>query len=117
MTAQERIQAVCDKWIPILGLSDWHINIELAPKSSDLDQASDGLDAAATCWANWEYEIATIRFAEDEIEDADDQKLERHVIHELLHCRLATWREKQNQHKFEEQATVYLTRAFQRLAA
>lgn len=117
MTTEERIRTAFDKWVPIFGLDDWHINIELAPKSEELDQASDGLDAAATCWANWEYEVATIRFAEDELESADDRLLEKHVIHELLHCVLSTWREKQNQHKFEERATVYLTRAFQKVAA
>lgn len=109
----ERIRTVTDKWVPLLGLDDWDIGVELAPETDD---AAPGLASAADCMAHWQYQRAQIRFEETYAYYCTDTQLEKLVVHELMHCVLnqfaADGREKE-----EEFTAVVLTRAFQKVAA
>ena len=110
---ERRLRAIFKRWIPLLGLSNWDISIELAP---DLPDTTDGIEAAADCHASWQYERAVIRFSLHTVNEDTDAQLERHVVHELMHCLLAELRET---HKMsnEERTAVMLTRAFVRAVA
>ncbi len=113
MTPERRLRALFKKWTPKLGLTDWDIAIELAPPLPAVDSV---VDTAADCHAIWEYERATIRFAEEYVETCDDSMLENHVVHELMHVML---NELRREHKMpnEERTATRLTRAFLRVAA
>jgi len=112
--AKRRIARLVRKWVRVFGLTNWDITVELAP---DLADADEGITCIADCMAHWQYEAATLRFLQSQVERATERTLENDVIHELLHCVLSELETRGRQAKHEERTVVNLARAFQRVAA
>lgn len=116
MTPERRLRTLFKKWTPRLGLADWDITLELSPDTGmDNTGWEKGFETAAECASHWEYQRATIRFAEAWVVEATDSALEDTVVHELMHVML---NELRREHKMpnEERTAVMLTRAFLRAA-
>lgn len=110
---EQRLRTLFRRWVPLLGLDAWDLTVELAPSDKMSTEVGQQFDTAAECVAVWEYQRATIRFAEPL---PDDVVLENHVVHELMHVVLNELRDVPK-HKNEERTAVMLTRAFLRVAA
>lgn len=76
-----------DKWIKILGLQDWHIELY---NDSSIKQLFDK-DAQAENYYNFVYKHAKIRIISDKDRQHDILPLdyEHLLVHELLHCKFA----------------------------
>lgn len=76
----EEIRGYMRKWIPILGLSLWHIDTEYCSQFHEHHKTAD-----ACCHPNWEYEQAMISFYLPSIAESSCS-LQETVVHELCHC-------------------------------
>lgn len=121
---KSRIQGLVEKWMAPLGLKWWNINIryfrEPLPISSG--DAAAGWQCNAKAEAKWEYLSATVSFNLPAIEGADDEELERIVVHEFCHVLVHEMREWAPEEvsrdrsdvgiKHEERVVTALTSAF-----
>lgn len=80
--AKKRVAVLFEKWVKRLGLGWYQVDVEY--KAGDGDDRGDGYTTAMRCVSRWEYRTATITVWIEEIPD-DDYKLERMVVHELMH--------------------------------
>lgn len=76
-----RIRRTVDKWRTILGLMLWDFDFEYHETP-----ISGHEKAAATCEPQWQYRIATLRFYMYDMHGLTDERFERVIIHELMHC-------------------------------
>jgi hypothetical protein len=88
----ERVKTLFNKWIGPLGLATWDISllVERTRCSREKSEKDSGYEFVinADCAASWEYEKATITCYLPRIADLSDERLERTMIHEMLHCLL-----------------------------
>lgn len=111
------VREVIDRWVPILGLSDWDITLNFA---SD----NDG-EWAARAHTLWQYKRATITANKPRLADYTPEEIEAAMLHELCHVLVAETREwgPEEAHdeatvarlmKHEERVVVSLTDSFLR---
>lgn len=113
-----RIDAMLDRWIPLLGLVDWHIYREYRRQDSDDLRRMDGNTEVARCHVIWEYEEIGMSWWLPLIfeEEWTDERLEPVVVHELMHIVVREMREdaKRKGILHEERVSTRLARAFVR---
>ncbi len=122
---KRRIQKLADRWFPILGLDAW--NMDLRYEREGIPTKSEGWQCNAQTRAKWEYLRATISFNVLNLEDYDDEELERLFVHECCHVLLAEMREwgpdnmsaeaGEQAQKHEERVVCVLAEAFLRAHA
>lgn len=107
----ERVEAIIDRWVEPLGLKWWDITT-VYDRSGGREQ-SDGFVTIAQCRARWEYLRAQITVFLGTVKDVDDDDLESHIVHELMHIFLAAWPpdEDGSVDEHEELAATMLARA------
>lgn len=102
---EKHIVKLTAKWKKRLGLADWTLYTSFEKTRGDTTRA-------CVLERHWEYRYAVIEFYTDTCKN--DEDLERHVVHELLHCVLAELESKRKKH--EERVVVTLADAFIHLA-
>lgn len=115
-----RIGALADKWLPMLGLEWWTIDIEY--HRAGISNGEEDWTTNARCNAKWEYMRATIAFNMLAVMDLSSDELERIFVHECCHilvCEMREWgpekmleAEQYQSIKHEERVVVGLTKAF-----
>lgn len=114
MTKQELIKAAFDKWIVRLGLAWWDIEIVYYDDPMEIinrfRQIETGEMVPATVTAQWMYADAKISINLPTFEYIEDDKIERVVVHELVHILVNEMREEDICH--EERVVSTLTKAF-----
>lgn len=111
---RERLDAMMWPWIQRFALDRWDITIGITEAEALDSTGGPHNGTAADCIAEWEYERAQIRFDGPYAMSIDDRELERHVIHELLHCVMDEAGIKNIKH--EEHVVLTLTRAYQAMS-
>ncbi len=106
---KERVKKIVDYWSWCMGLRWYEINIEY--KMGDGADRGDGFIRVMECVSRWEYRTATIRVWIEELPE-DDEKLERTIVHELVHIFLQPLRHEDIDFEKEEYVTESLARAF-----
>lgn len=104
---KSRITPLLDKWAHA-GFNWWRITYVW-----DRNEKPDFPHTAADCEAWWQYRSAKITFYLPVCEDADDEELERIVVHELVHVLIGSIHNFENDETREmtEYATENVTRA------
>ncbi len=98
---EKRITRLTAEWKKKLGLGDWTLHVSFEGSRGDMARA-------CVLERHWEYRFAVIEFYTDTCKNDDD--LETHVVHELLHCVLAEMECKRRKH--EERVVTTLAEAF-----
>ena len=80
-----RVEAVYQKWRPILGLDSWEVTRRYHDGTFVEADGSPSENAAASTLARWEYQHASIDFNLRLIADEDDEHLAYIIIHECMH--------------------------------
>lgn len=110
---QEVIRAAFEKWVNCLGLAWWEIQIAYYDDPGEIvrqfRQADNGDVVAAFVDANWMYAEATICINLPLFAEMTDEKIERIVVHELMHILVNEMREGEIHH--EERVVTQLTKA------
>jgi hypothetical protein len=109
---KKRVEKVADKWLSILGLKWWDINVNYVEESMYSRHTTDETQVAMTCAPLWQYMTAEIDVSIPVIALLDDADLERDFIHECAHilvCEMRSGRDKENH---EERVCQMLTKAF-----
>lgn len=125
---KERVRAVFDRWRNVLGLDEWHIELNYRDAEWVKHDGSPSALALGLTSVDWEYRRATIDFRCDLTGDQSDEELEYCVVHEAMHVLLngqravrelgsvgAVYREYER--LFEEHTATTLARAFIRARA
>ncbi len=107
--AKNRISPLFDKWIKDLGLR-WY-QVDIIYKMGDAPERGDGYIAPMKVVSRWQYRTATVTVYIEEIPE-DDYKLERMVIHELVHIFLNPMRGSDWDSEKEEYVVESLVNAF-----
>lgn len=106
------IKEMFAKWIPRLGLAWWDLTINYYDDPAEIVRifrdGDDGLVAACVT-ANWMYAEASIDVNAPLVESMDADKIERVVVHELMHILVNELREGELHH--EERVVTGLTKA------
>ena len=84
---RERVKTLVAKWLDILPLRHWEITSNYYQGLLDRDDGKHA-EALGLCEPDWRYMHATISWALGKVQSADDDQLERYVVHELMHCML-----------------------------
>ncbi len=92
-------------WKGMLGLGMW--NIDIYYDKVDFDTGS-GYEVGRSS-VNWKYLEASLTFHTNQMKDFDEEKIEKIVIHELMHVMLNEMRETGIEH--EERVASMLQRA------
>ena len=86
---QEKAQALFDKWVRVLRLSDWDIRFHWKVHPAEMAQS----DSAGCCSYNWVCEQAVIEIADPEKYKMDMPGFtfdyEQVLVHELMHLKLS----------------------------
>jgi len=88
---ESEVYATLRKWQRILGLNDWHIelNISMNPVTCR-GEGSDHRRNFMQVSTHWQYMSATIEVDRPQLEDmSTDTPLDKHIVHELVHVLLA----------------------------
>ena len=88
---KRRVRAHIARWTPLLGLSEWDIDVQWKP-GGEADSGSD-FGTMLQVEAKWEYMSASIDVYCSAVRHADDDALEDFVVHELMHCIVNEMRE------------------------
>lgn len=110
-----KLKSLKKKWIKILGLEDWDIEVLAVRGRSDNDER------LAECNCKWEYRDVSMRFFTDIMDGVSDEEFEQCFVHECCHILLAETREwapikmesdvLDKAMKHEERAAVMIERA------
>ena len=112
--ARDRIEALRTKWSKTLGLHRWAVDYEYCREGlpTKSDDAKDNYVSTATATVRWQYHDATIRFNVPELAECSDTKIERIVIHEMMHVLVNEMRDTSDDWlKHEERVCTMLTDA------
>jgi hypothetical protein len=82
---RERVEAVYQKWRPILGLDSWEVTRRYHNGAFVEADGRASENSIASTAVRWEYQSASIDFNLRETADLDDEHLEYFVIHECMH--------------------------------
>lgn len=120
--AENRIRALLDKWVVLVGLGPWHFNVKyIRERIYGGDDSRKGSEAIFRISPRWMYQWAELECNMLAIlEENDKDFLERCFIHELMHCFLAEVRPEEYDHRpddahwlvHEEHAAQALAQAF-----
>ncbi len=80
---KRRIQALAQKWIGPLGVGWWEVEHHYHDNRDDW-KTDDGEILMETHWS-WKYRTAVIHVNIPALVDRNDEQLERHYVHELVH--------------------------------
>jgi hypothetical protein len=83
---KRRIRRLTNKWRVQLGLGPWSISMHYEDDGADFKGVAFGPGQIAACEADWRYLFANISWNLPTVQKYDDDELQGHVIHELLHC-------------------------------
>lgn len=108
-TAKNRIAPLFSKWIKDFGLR-WY-QIDIIYKMGDAPERGDGYIAAMNVVSRWQYRTATVTVFIEEVPE-NDYKLERMVVHELIHIFLNPMRGSDWDNEKEEYVVESLVNAF-----
>lgn len=123
---KRRIQKLADRWLPALGLDQWHLDLAYKREgiAASAEDAAENWQCNAQARVKWEYQRATLSFNMLSMEDYDDKELERLFVHECCHALVAEMREwgteamtkdfADHALKHEERVVACLTEAFLR---
>lgn len=109
-TNKKKVQAIFDKWIRLMGLR-WY-NIDLVWKPGDSPRKDDGFRALMRVSSRWEYRTAMVTIWLEEMAELDDEEMEKHIVHELCHIYLQPLRHDEFDVEKEEYVVESLARAF-----
>lgn len=107
------IKKLLEKWIPRLGLTDWHITVQ----RDDEPPCEDEGHVLMQVWSDWRYRDITITIMDATIMDADEDRLEEYVLHELCHVLVSELRPNKRTEAYrdkEERTVTVLARCFVR---
>lgn len=79
-----RVEKIHQHWAYTLGLRNWSIQ-RAYHRGPFSDKDNEEHHSIAECKSDWRYLHAIISWDLTEIEDLDDEALEGHVVHELMH--------------------------------
>lgn len=82
---QKRINRIMERWRDPLRLFEWEIVRLYSRGPFPVDGEWGQRPAAAMASVDWQYRRATLTFDTEATRDYDDAKLERIVVHELVH--------------------------------
>ncbi len=94
LARRDEIKRLIKKWVEPLGLKWWHINVQW-----ETDKVEGTVPGYTTCFrvqATWKYLDAMIHVYLPACINIPDDRLEWHVVHELVHILLnemAFWRD------------------------
>jgi hypothetical protein len=106
--AQRLVEKAMRKWVPLLGLQDWAINLQVSRQPF----VGEYTGAAASCSAHWPYQSASITFSAPDVHE-QPEKVEEWMVHELVHCLLEEMQHEGDEHI--EHVTTAFTRIICRL--
>jgi hypothetical protein len=112
--AKSKIKKYINKWLVLLGLDRWTIDVQYLDQSSSTFK-SDFEVLAGETHVTWFYNRALIKFYLPEFLEMEDDDVEQLVIHELTHILVNEAREcgtGEFNIKFEEHVVTNLTKAF-----
>lgn len=109
----DQLKAAFDKWIKALGLAWWDIDIHYYDDPGEVvrlfaNGTNDSVIAAFVD-ANWMYGTAVISVNLTAFTDMTPEKIDRIVVHELMHILVNEMRESELHH--EERVVTGLTKA------
>jgi len=109
--AHARIQASFDRWITVLGLRWWSMEIWYYASRKDFMKSSgaSGPNVAMRNTTKWEYGDVTIQVCVPALAHLRGEDLDRAVVHELLHTLVNEMRDDGIKH--EERVVTALTKA------
>ena len=100
MFNQEELEKLCREWQAILGLSDWHVELEISRKENFCKGKFQGKWLNGLCEPNLQTKVAFINI----IDPADypdnailPQDMEVTLVHELIHLHTCNYH-----HRFED---------------
>ena len=116
--AKARFDALAARWVPLLGLTDWHITWDYRRQDAN-DFRTDNPDEIAKAHVIWTYLSAIVTIWLPGFEDLSDARREFIFVHELMHLVLNEMREDQGQDtiQHEERVATVLAQAFLRTHA
>ena len=100
-----RIKKYIDKWRDLLGLWNWHLDVEWS--DNDKDGIVENTEILAHTYVSWQYLDYKITFYLKSFVDKDDEEVEKVVIHEMCHVLVSEMRENTTNH--EERVVSNLT--------
>lgn len=114
---KQRIMAIAEQWVRPLGLGYWRVDLGYDRDGSDFADTMQTVGAfesgaAARCFPDWRYCIATVVFNMPRIAHLDDEELEGIVVHELMHIFLHEMRERSGALGHEERVATSLAKGF-----
>lgn len=118
---RDRIRKLADKWLTVLGLKWWSIDIEYSRVPLETDAGAEWV-CTAKASAKWEYLRGTLSFNVIELISKPDEELERIFVHECCHLlvnEMRMWGEKRMSERecdeamhHEERVVCGMTSAF-----
>lgn len=111
---KQRLLDLSEKWIKVLGLAWWDIDLAYARDDYEAPPGASSPDLSlAYCAADWRYGHACITWNMPIVREQRDDKLERTFVHELMHIFLSETRETGDDWlAHEERVASTLTKAF-----
>jgi hypothetical protein len=108
------IMRVIDRWLTPLGLRWWEVNIVWVDKAQEIvdtfEVMSNGDIVAAKVHADWKYGVAHVYINLPAFKELKRWKVERIIVHELVHILVNEMREEGIDH--EERVVTGLAKAF-----
>lgn len=106
-----KLRSYMAKWSPLLGLSNWEIDVEVHPTRSE---ESEYIDFEVK--SDWRYLHGGLRAYAPAIMELDEREIETSFVHELLHCVLSEMRPSKREERdlladHEERVATILSRA------
>jgi len=108
-TVKNLVQKYTDRWVPILGLTNFLIDIEYIDETQITENEMTVMDTNA-CWYNM---TMNIRAFLPPLREADKKQIELAVVHELIHAIIDEAQEQDEKHL--ERVCNHLAVAFSRL--
>ena len=109
MKRRKFIRRTFDKWIYRLGLRWWDITILWYDKPKMINKEFKNPDICARTYVDWRYSEATITVNMPKLSSLRKEKIERAIVHELLHIPVNEMRETGIHH--EERVVTTLQKA------
>ncbi len=105
----KRVKAVLDKWLAPLGLKWFLIDVLYYGRGEEFPKGSLVL---ARVVADWRYMTAQVRINAPLAAEYNDERLERMVVHELIHVILQEMQDTPGDQGHLERVVEMLTNAF-----
>ena len=112
--ARALVEASLKKWLKPLGLLWWDVQVHFYDDPADIVNVfkcdEDQVIVVARTYVTWQYATANLHFNLIALVGMSDDKVERIVVHELVHILINEMNEQEQHH--EERVVTGLTKAF-----